>query len=233
MGSLLNRGLKPASTLAADKPHGTRIKYMGGCRCAPCKAANTAYERERSIARKQGDWNGLVPASRARQHILALSRDGVGRKAVCAASDVAESIVVAIRSGQKTQIRAQTERKILAVTRDARSGHALVPAIRTWRLIDKMLRWGYSKSELAKRLGYANRALQFQKTNVTVRNAFDVQQLYNAIVNEREAEKLAKKKTLDMGYEQKVIRRSGKVDLQKPASLWQTWGGYRDDTGRV
>jgi len=51
-------------------PCGTRAKYMGArCRCMLCRAANSRYETGRLAARKNGDWNGLVPADRARRHL--------------------------------------------------------------------------------------------------------------------------------------------------------------------
>lgn len=64
---LPSRGLKPAAELAKVRPHGTRLKYVGGCRCDACRSANSAYERDRQLARKHGDWNGLASARRARR----------------------------------------------------------------------------------------------------------------------------------------------------------------------
>lgn len=66
-------GLRPVAELAADRPHGDRLRYMAGCRCKECRAANTAYETQRALARKAGDWNGVVSAARARSHIAVLS----------------------------------------------------------------------------------------------------------------------------------------------------------------
>ena len=65
---LAQRGLKPASELAAKRPHGDRLRYVAGCRCDLCRKANSTYERERQKARAAGDWNGIVDAAKARQH---------------------------------------------------------------------------------------------------------------------------------------------------------------------
>ena len=79
--TLAARGLKPAAVLAQQRPHGDRLKYVGGCRCAECRKANTEYEKARAKARRAGDWNGIVSAKKARQHILQLRLAG-GRERV-------------------------------------------------------------------------------------------------------------------------------------------------------
>jgi hypothetical protein len=173
--------LRPASELAADKPHGTRLRYMGGCRCDDCRRANSRYESERQRARKMGDWNGIVPADRARQHMLKLARQGVGRRAVQAATDIADTVLSDIRTGRKKRIRARTERLILAVTKSQASDHALVSAKSTNQRIALLLEEGYTKSYLAKRLGYKREALQFNAETITVRNRDRVERLYRKL----------------------------------------------------
>lgn len=168
---LAQRGLKPAAELAANRPHGERLRYIGGCRCDLCRKANTNYERERQKARAAGDWNGIVDASKAREHLLKLSEQGVGRRAVSAASDVAETVLMDIRSGAKSRIRARTERQILAVTPEMASDHALVDAGPTRKLIRDLLKAGFTKSRLSAEMGTNGRALQLAKDQVTVRNA--------------------------------------------------------------
>lgn len=175
------RGLRPAEELAADRPHGDRLRYGAGCRCDDCRAANAAYERERIKARAAGDWNGLVPGDKARAYIRNLSRQGVGRRAIGAASDVGDTTLSAIRSGRKRQIRARTERAILAVTKAMASDHALVSAGRTWQRIHELLDEDYTEAFLAKQLGYRRPILQLGKERVTVRNAYEVEQLHRRL----------------------------------------------------
>lgn len=170
-GFLAQRGLKPAAELAANRPHGDRLRYIGGCRCDLCRKANSTYERERQKARAAGDWNGIVDAGKAREHLLKLSELGVGRRAVAAASDVAETVLMDIRSRAKTRVRARTERQILAVTPEMASDHALVDAGPTWKLIRDLLKAGFTKSRLSAEMGTNGRALQLAKDQVTVRNA--------------------------------------------------------------
>lgn len=181
MSPLAERGLRPPAELAADKPHGTRLRYVGGCRCFRCRRANSDYERERKAARAAGDWNGLVSAERAREHLRSLSKRGVGKRAVAAASDVCMTVLQDIRTGRKAQIRARTERKILAVTRDMASDRALVAPGRTFRLIDQLLEEGFTKAELARRLGYRNGALQFRRHRMTARNVARIERLHRSL----------------------------------------------------
>lgn len=177
---LAARGLKPVALLAANREHGDRLRYMAGCRCDMCRRANTDYEKARAIARKSGDWNGNVSARKARKHLLELSRQGVGRRAVQAVTDIADSILSGIRSGEKKKIRARTERLILAVTKEQAADRALIPAGPTWELIYKLLDKGYTKTWIAAALGSESQtpALQLNDEQVTVRNAYEVRKLF-------------------------------------------------------
>lgn len=164
-------------------PCGTRAKYVAGCcRCMLCRAANSRYETERAARRRAGEWNGLVAATRARKHLLALSRAGVGRRSVVAASDVGHTVICDVKSGRKTQIRADTERRILAVTVGAKAGAALVPAARTWQRIRVLLEEGFTKGAIARRLGRKTPALQIRKDRVTLRTAVNVERLYETVM---------------------------------------------------
>lgn len=151
--------------------HGQRGTYARGCRCDACRAANTAYERARAVARATGEWNGLVPAEVAQQHLLKLSEAGVGRRAVAAATDIAESILFAIRSGTKQKIRAATARKILAVDLSCAGDHALMCAKPSMKLVAKLLKAGFTKTRIAQEMGYKVHALQLKDGLITVRNA--------------------------------------------------------------
>lgn len=175
------RGLRAAGELVADRPHGIRLRYMAGCRCLKCRMANSNYETARARARRAGDWNGVVSAERSRAHILALSKQGVGRSIVASVSGVAKSTVCEVRAGTKLRIRARTERKILAVTKDMRGDAALIPAAQTWRLVRLLQEEGFTKAELARRLGRKSPALQINSKVVTARTAHEVARLYRKL----------------------------------------------------
>lgn len=166
-------------------PCGSRAKYMGArCRCMLCRAANSRYETERAVLRRNGDWNGLVSAEPVRLHLLALSKKHVGYKSVAAASDVAPSILHEVRCGKKTQIRARTERRVLAVTADALADGSLVPAGPTRRRLTRLLAEGFTKTELARRLGSSARVpkLQIRGCYVLASTALKVERFFGLIM---------------------------------------------------
>jgi hypothetical protein len=161
---------------------GTRARYTSGCRCDACRGANTAYEKERARARRRGDWNGLVDARPARQHILELSLAGVGRRTVADIARVAQSVIHEIGMGRKLTIRARTEKAILAVGADAMTDAKLVDARETWRRIARLLTEGFTKAEIARRLGRKVPALQLRKDQITARNAMQIEKLYRQVM---------------------------------------------------
>jgi hypothetical protein len=181
--ALSARGLRPVAELAAGRDHGDRLRYRAGCRCFHCRRANTAYEAARKIARGAGEGNGIVPAAKARAHLKALSEQGVGRRSVGAACDVADSILADVIAGRKTRIRAATERAILKVTTAAAGDGALVPAAATWKMLDQLIADGYTRTYLAAQLGSKSKvpALQLKRDFVTVRSAYLVERLFEKL----------------------------------------------------
>lgn len=238
--------------------HGTRSRYVKGCRCAPCRASNTAYyhqrqavarERQAELQQREKEaeavlgpapiatapqvwtapdgtqrvriyaracpgvdgscptrshlrkdskgnlcrgcrerlaFNGLVPADRARAHLAELSKRGVGRRAVAAACDVAESALAAIAAGDQVQLRADTERRILGVDAGAAADHAVVKGTRTWAAIRKLLGWGWTRARISAELGNNGKALQLQK-KVLARTELAVLQLLERETKRRAA----------------------------------------------
>lgn len=152
--------------------HGTRARYVGGCRCASCRAANSRYGSSRVRAKAAGDWNGLVPAARARAHIEALRAEGVGLRTVADVSGVARSVLAALVSGQRTALRARSERAILDVSAEAGlNGAKLLPAEALLARLEAVrVARGWTRRELARRLGYQGNALQFRPDRMTARN---------------------------------------------------------------
>lgn len=175
-------GLRPAKELASNRPHGDRLKYLGGCRCVPCRAANSRYETERAAARRRGEWNGLIDAEPARRHLLDLSQRDIGRDTVADITGICASTIDAIRRGQRKKIRAMNARKILSIPINAVLTDAQrINAEPTWRMINWLLRQGFSKAALAKRLGFKTGALHVGKDRITARNAMKIEKLYRQL----------------------------------------------------
>ena len=179
---ILARGL-PTRERLAERAHGTRLRYISGCRCTPCRAANSRYETGRAAARKAGDWRGLVDAAPVRAHLVRLSRGGVGYKSAAAAASVATSVVAKVLSGERRQVRAHTSRRLLAVTVDARADASTVPAGPTWRRIRQLLEEGYTKARLARELGAQRPALQLGRVHVLARTAARVERLHRRLMS--------------------------------------------------
>jgi hypothetical protein len=170
--------------LAAKHEHGTRVRYMTGCKCMLCRAANSRYETERALARKNGDWNGLVSAEPLRLYLRKLSRLGVGYKTVAAAADVSKTVLFAVLSGRKQQVRSRTFRRCMEVTADAVADRALVKARPTWARVNRLMREGFSKAEIARRIGKKMPALQLGRDTLTAINASRVERLYRTVMAE-------------------------------------------------
>ena len=167
----------------AEEPHGTRRRYLGGCRCVPCRAANSRYSSERAAAQRAGDWRGFVPATLVLGHIRKLRKAGIGYRAIAAAAGLAKSTIAMILTGEREQIRKHHADRILAVDRTAVADCALVPAGRTWTLLNELLEAGYTKTFLAKQLGSRAKrpSLQIGTHGITALTASKVERLYRRI----------------------------------------------------
>lgn len=180
--------MRPTDMPPAERfEHGTRARYVCGCRCDECRRSNREYARSRAKAKIFHGSDILVPSARARKHLMKLSSKGIGRRSVQASCDVTDTILQQVKNGTKTQIRRSTEQKILSVTADACGDATLKPAARTWRMLDHLLDEGFSKAELARRLGYRTPAIQIKRNRVTAATEVRVQRFYNQIMAEGEA----------------------------------------------
>lgn len=159
--------------------HGTRARYVAGCKCLRCRAANSNYNVSRRQAKENGDSRALVSADKALVHIKRLSAKGIGYKAVAEASGVSRSVVGRILWGDKRFLRVPTEAAILAVDEQAIADHAHVPAGPTWQKIERLLEDGYTKTQIAKWLGSKAKtpALQLQRDFITAKSALAVERL--------------------------------------------------------
>lgn len=167
-------------------PHATRLRYLSGCRCLPCRAANSDYAVHRAQAIAKGQSNRIVNAEVARLHILALGKRGMGYKRVADAAGVARSIVAGIRMGRRPNAREESVRSILAVTFKP-SMATFVNGASTWKLLDELIAAGFPKRRLAHMLGnVGSDGLQIRRDVITYRNALKVRALYRKLTAEAE-----------------------------------------------
>ena len=169
---------------ASDKPHGTRARKLHGCRCMLCRAADSRYETNRKVQRKAGHADPLVSPRRAKRHIDKLSTLGVGQPAIAEACGVGRTNVGRIKRGLKHTIRKSTETKILSVTADAAADGAYIDARPTWEKIAELLEEGFTKVEIARRIGKKRPALELSKTRVRASSAAMIDRLYRTVMAE-------------------------------------------------
>ena len=165
---------------------GTRSGYASGCRCEPCRTAHRVYNREwlRKEARiRYGIEERVDPyvdATPARDHILWLQAQGMGRREVAKHARLVPSTIVKIRDGIHKRIRPETETRILAVNTTLLSEYRHVDATRTWQQIDELLKAGWSKARIGRIItGDPNtKSLQVHRTKVTRKTAGLIDRLW-------------------------------------------------------
>lgn len=176
----------------AERAHGTHAKYaLDRCRCDRCREAQRFYNRNRvrQMSRPDGVWRPYVDASRAREHVCWLASCGIGLKSVAKISGVAHGTLSKLvygdparRMAPSRRIRPATETRILATLPAAATGAQRVPAAPTWRLLEELIGRGWSRSELARRLGSETPALQISHRFVKASTARRVEQLHAELI---------------------------------------------------
>lgn len=175
-----------------DRVHGTHNCYVhgpdrrftgAGCRCEPCRQANSAYERDR--ARRVTP--AYVGAGEVRRHLAELADAGIGLKTVAQRSGVSHGALSKIVYGHRRadgttrppskRIRVETRDKLLAVTPADAADGAKVPASDVWRTVDRLLERGWTKAAIARAIGQSEVALQLGSRFVTARNARAIHKL--------------------------------------------------------
>lgn len=162
--------------------HG-RVGYVRGCRCKACLAAYARYKRMQRLARENGCGNPTVSAERSRRHLNMLSDFGVGRRSVAAVTGMNDNWLWRIATGRKLKVRRKTEACVLSVSvEDGLAVQSWTDAGASWLLLKQLLREGFTKKDLARRLGMKAPSLQFRKTKMAVRNVRKVAEFYQVIM---------------------------------------------------
>lgn len=159
---------------ASRRAHGTLARYVSGCRCFPCRLANSEWSKEHPAH----GCGRTVATDEARAHILALAKLGMGYKSISEASGVNHNIVWRIRQGTHPRARRSTVQRILAVDLSCAKGGTRIDIRPSRKILMDLIARGYSKRQLALWLGYKHAALQIlESSTITAANAVRVQRM--------------------------------------------------------
>lgn len=176
----------------AERPHGSHAKYaLDRCRCDLCRRAQREYNlrRGRAIARPDEVWCPYVEAGPVREHIEWLATCGIGLKSLARLAGVPHGTLSKLVNGdparqmpRSRRVRPTTARKVMAVMPYHAAGAQRVPAAPTWRLLNELITLGWSRAELARRLGHQGPGLQVNRTRVLASTARRVERLHAELV---------------------------------------------------
>jgi hypothetical protein len=157
--------------------------WRRGCRCRECRTAANVYNIKLQRRRDRGE-ETLQDNSEAAEHILWLRSQGIGLRAVAAATGLQRLTVWKIARGETRRSRPETISRIMAVGTHMRKAGSLVDAEPTWRLIDDMLANGFTRTRIAAELGSTAKrpALQLKRDKIKQSNADQVREVYDRLM---------------------------------------------------
>jgi hypothetical protein len=178
--------------------HGTLTRYKSGpgqddtpgkgCRCGPCREANTGHSNRRDRMIAYGRWQPFVPADRARAHVRALQAQGVGWMQAARLAGLSDGCVSALLYGRgdrppTRRIRQDTEKAILGVrpVLTQLAGSTLVDPAGTRRRIQALVWNGWSLVKLTDRLGVGDVGAVIRRSQVEAATARAVRRLYDEL----------------------------------------------------
>lgn len=141
----------------------SRGRYVQGCRCDACRAANRAYERK---TRLFGFESGFVDAEPVRAHIERLLAHGYTKREICRISGVNRTTMRAItvkhnRTGKPVEkVNAEAARKIMAIDGRRRLRAAQLVDVRYIRQgLERCLQEGMSVAAVSRVTGIDRQTL--------------------------------------------------------------------------
>lgn len=127
-----------------------------------------------------------VDGAAARAHILQLRAKRVGYRQVAKLAGVAARTVLSLATGEQRRCSREIEAAILGVTPKPANGQR-INGWREHRLLNSLLTEGFSRAEIARRLGYESDKLQVLHADpaghrfITVENAKKIRRLYEDV----------------------------------------------------
>jgi len=187
-----DRTPRPCLHARARHEHGTRLAYtLDGCRCYPCCAARSVYQRQLAYGR-----GTFVDAGPAREHVRALLAAGLGTRQVAALSGVSRSGLRSLLDGRtredgrveppKRRVSRSVADRLLAVPLpgvDAFPDATPIDGTGTRRRLQALAVLGWSNVKLARELGMtpSNYGTFTRRDEVLARHAREVRDLYDRL----------------------------------------------------
>ena len=148
-------------TQSCEKP--SRGRYVMGCRCDACRAANRAYER---TTRLHGFESSFVDAEPVRRHVAELLARGYTKREICRVAGVSRTTMANItqkhhRTGKPVErVNAEAARRIMAVDGMRRlKASQLVPANHIRRRLEELTDAGVSVAAISRKTGIGRQTL--------------------------------------------------------------------------
>lgn len=154
----------------AEHYHGTNACYhLDACRCEPCRQTEQRYRRLQ-IARLAGvKPSAMVDAEPVREHVRVLMDGGMGSKRIAEVAGVPRGVMSKLMYGDYATgrppskvVRRATAEKLLACPLSVADG-ALVSAVEGRAVVAELVARGWTRAEIARRLGFQSRSLQIPK----------------------------------------------------------------------
>ena len=168
--------------------HGTRASYVKGCKCQPCRAANSRYSKLQRYRILAGI-SDLVDAGPVKAHVAMLRAAGVGKRTIAMRAGVSQTVIdrlLGINTEKPcNRVRPETARRILAVKGSDVADGSYVDTIGTTRRLRGLVAIGWTQTELATRIGWSvcnlNSIVMARRPGVTVDTARLVAALYDEL----------------------------------------------------
>lgn len=150
-----------ARTASRSADHGTYSRYIGGCRCEPCRGAGRSYKLRLGYDHSNGI-RRLIDSTQVRVHIEQLTAKGWTQEQIAAAAGVNQATVSLIMSRPGQRVRRTTAAAILDVRLDqvAPVPRGLVDATGTRRRLQALMVLGHTIPEVARLTGIGVSSLQ-------------------------------------------------------------------------
>lgn len=177
--------LTPVDILAAKHEHGSKVRYMNGCRCRKCRAGNATYEARLNVDRFWFGPNNLVPTDEVQRHLKWLASHGIGHKTVAKVCGVGKSTLADILWYGKAHIRRRRALRVLSLqpTLDIMPKTHKVQAGETLAKLQALAKMGIPRATVSRDgLGNMSALQACAKPTVIVRTAIRLRDYYERVM---------------------------------------------------